>query len=191
MKTCAMLAAVAVAVAVAVSSAALAAAPEPLPAPWILTGMHPQKFVAGVDQDLGVRGAKFLRNKADDPNAWAALAQPISAQNYLGQRIRFRAFVKTQDVSGWAGLWMRVDNHAGRSVAFYNSADKPIKGSTDWQERSVVLDVPQDAAVIVFGVNNIGKGQVWIDRLGFEQVGQDVPVDAMQPGRPLPTVPVL
>jgi hypothetical protein len=170
---------------------ALAAPSEPLPAPWVVTGMHPQKFAAGVDQDLGVKGAKFLRNKADDPNAWAALAQPIAAQNYLGQRIRFRAFVKTQDVSGWAGLWMRVDNHAGRSVAFYNSADKPIKGTTDWQERSVVLDVPQDAAVIVFGVNNIGRGQVWIDRLGFEQVGQDVPVDTMQPGRALPTVPVL
>jgi hypothetical protein len=170
---------------------ALAAAPEPLPPAWILTGMHPQEFTAGVDQDLGVKGAKFLRNKADDPHAWAALAQPVSARNYLGQRIRFRAFVKTQEVSGWAGLWMRVDNRAGRTIAFYNSADKPIKGSTDWQERSVVLDVPQDGAVIVFGVINNGKGQVWMDRLGFEQVGQDVPVDVQQPGRALPAVPVL
>jgi hypothetical protein len=175
----------------AISLTALAAAPEPLPPAWILTGMHPQKFAAGVDQDLGVKGAKFLRNKADDPNAWAALAQPISAQNYLGQRIRFRAFMKTQDVSGWAGLWMRVDNRAGRSIAFYNSADKPVKGTTDWQERSVVLDVPQDSAVIVFGVTSNGRGEVWIDRLGFEQVGQDVPVDTMQPVRSLPTVPVL
>jgi hypothetical protein len=175
----------------ATSVLALAAAPDPLPAPWQLAGESPQKFSAGVDQADGFKGAKFLRNKADDPKAWAALAQPISAQNYLGQRIRFRAFVKTLDVSGWAGLWMRVDNRAGRSIAFYNSVDKPIKGSTDWQERSVVLDVPQEAAVIVFGVINNGKGQVWIDRLGFEQVGQDVPVDTLQPGRALPTVPVL
>jgi hypothetical protein len=175
----------------AASAFAFAAAPEPLPPAWILTGMHPQKFSAGIDQDPGVKGARFLRNKADDPNAWATLAQQISAQNYLGQRIRFRAFVKTQDVSGWAGLWMRVDSRAGRSIAFYNSADKPIRGTTDWQERSVVLDVPQDAAAIVFGVNNIGKGEVWIDRLGFETVGQDVPVDVLRPGRALPTVPVL
>jgi hypothetical protein len=175
----------------AVSVAALAAAPEPLPPAWFITGQSPTKFAAGVEQEPGIRGAKFLRNKADDPKAWAALAQTISAQNYLGQRIRFRAFVKTQDVSGWAGLWMRVDNRAGRSIAFYNSADKPIKGSTDWQERSVVLDVPQDGALIMFGVNNIGKGQVWIDRLGFETVGEDVPVDVMPLSRPLPTVPVL
>jgi hypothetical protein len=190
MKTHALLA-IAIAAAIAHSPAALAAAPEPLPPAWVVTGLSPQKFAAGIDQDLGVKGAKFLRNTADDPKAWAALAQPISARNYVGQRIRFRASVKTQDVSGWAGLWMRVDNRAGRTIAFYNSADKPIKGSTDWQERSVVLDVPPEGATIVFGVINNGKGQVWIDRLGFEQVGQDVPVDTLQPSQPLPTVPVL
>jgi hypothetical protein len=170
---------------------ALAAASEPLPSAWLITGPAPQKFAAGIDQDLGVKGAKFLRNTSNDANTWGALTQPISAQNYLGQRIRFRAFVKTQDVSGWAGLWMRVDNRAGRSVAFYNSVDKPIKGSTDWQERSVVLDVPQDAGMIVFGVIASGKGQVWIDRLGFEQVGQDVQVDRQQILPALPAVPVL
>jgi hypothetical protein len=179
------------AVIAAAPALALAAAPDPLPAAWVLTGMHPQKFAAGVDQDLGVKGAKFLRNKADDPNAWAALAQQFSAQNYLGQRVRFRAFVKTQDVSGWAGLWMRADNQAGRVIAFYNSSDRPIRGSTDWQERSVVLDVPPEAATITFGVINNGKGQVWIDRLGFEQVGLDVPVDVLRPSRALPAVPVL
>jgi hypothetical protein len=170
---------------------ALAAAPEPLPSAWVITGPAPQKFAAGVDQDLGVKGAKFLRNTSGDATTWAGLTQVISAQNYLGQRIRFRAFVKTQDVNGWAGLWMRVDNRAGRSVAFYNSLDKPIKGSTDWQERSVVLDVPQDAGIIAFGVINNGSGQVWIDRLGFEQVGQDVPVDRQQAVPALPKVPVL
>ncbi|MGB9109544.1 MAG: transcriptional regulator [Telluria sp.] len=180
-----------IAVLAAAPACAWAAAPEPLPPAWVVTGLAPQKFATGVDQDPGFKGAKFLRNKADDPNAWAALTQPISAQNYLGQRIRFRAFVKTQDVSGWAGLWMRVDNRAGRSLAFYNSVDKPIKGSTDWQERSVVLDVPQDAGMIVFGVIASGTGQVWMDRLGFEQVGQDVPVDRQQVVPALPTVPVL
>lgn len=186
MKTLALLAAL-----LAAPVLAWAAAPEALPSAWSVFGPAPQKFVAGVDQDLGVKGAKFLRNKAEDPNVWAALMQPISAQNYLGQRIRFRAFVKTQEVSGWAGLWMRVDNSAGRTIAFYNSADKPIKGTTDWQERSVVLDVPPEGAVIVFGVINNGKGQVWIDRLGFEQVGQDVPVDVRRPVHQLPAVPVL
>jgi hypothetical protein len=32
---------------------------------------------------------------------------------------------------------------------------------------------------------------VWIDRLGFDQVGQDVPVDTPQISPALPAVPVL
>jgi hypothetical protein len=170
---------------------ALAAAPEKLPPPWALVGGAPAKFAAGVDQSDDARGAKFIRSTTDDKTAWGSLAQMISAQNYLGQRVRFRARIRTQDVSGWAGLWMRVDAPGKPSVAFYNSMDRPIKGSTDWHERSVVLDVPTDAAAIAFGVIDSGTGQVWIDALSFETVGQDVPVDHM-PGRTsLPVTPSL
>jgi hypothetical protein len=175
----------------ATSVLALAAAPQPLPAPWQVTGKDSKKFTAGVDQSDGFKGAKFLANAGDDDKAWAALTQAVSAQNYLGQRIRFRARVRTQDVSNWAGLWMRVDSQSRSGVSFYNSQDRPIKGTTEWQERSVVLDVPQDASMIVFGVIDSGKGRVWIDQLALDTVGQDVPVDSMQPQRPLPDAPVL
>jgi hypothetical protein len=175
----------------ATSVLALAAAPEPLSAPWQLAGENPQKFTAGVDQADGVKGAKFLSNKSEDGKAWASLTQAVSAQNYVGQRVRFRARVRTQDVGNWAGLWMRVDGVNPPPLAFYNSQDKPIKGTTDWQERSVVLDVPQDARAIMFGVIGSGKGTVWIDQLALEAVGQDVPVDSMQPARSLSVSPTL
>lgn len=175
----------------ATSVLALAAAPEPLPAQWHVTGKDAKKFTAGIDQSDGAKGAKFLANSGDDDKAWAALSQGISPQNYAGQRIRFRARVRTQDISNWAGLWMRVDSQGHPGAAFYNSQDKPIKGTTDWQERSVVLDVPQDASAIMFGVIGAGKGTVWIDQLALETVGQDVPVDSLQPPRPLATSPTL
>jgi len=175
----------------ATSVLALAAAPEPLPAQWHMTGKDTKKFTAGVDQSDGYKGAKFLTNTSDDDKAWGALTQGISPQNYAGQRIRFRARVRTQDISNWAGLWMRVDSQGRPGVSFYNSQDKPIKGTTDWQERSVVLDVPQDASAIVFGVIGAGKGTVWIDQLALETVGQDVPVDSFRSPRPLATSPTL
>ncbi|MGO4475350.1 transcriptional regulator [Massilia sp. 2TAF26] len=174
----------------ATSVLALAAAPEPLPAPWQLDGKHVKKFTAGVDQADGVKGAKFLSNTSDDSLAWASLTQVVSAQNYVGQRVRFRARVRTRDVDGWAGLWMRVDGAGPARLAFYNSQDRPIKGSTDWQERSVVLDVPQEATRIAFGVIDSGKGTVWIDQLAFEAVGQDVPVDSFR-NHSLPASPSL
>jgi hypothetical protein len=173
------------------SLVALAAVPEKLPPPWVVTGASPSKYVAGIDQAEGVRGAKFIRSTTDEAaTTWAALAQGISAQNYLGQRLRFRARVRTDDVTGWAGLWMRVDR-GGKSVAFYNSSDKPIKGSTNWQDRSVTLDVPADADAIVFGVIDNGKGQVWIDSLALEAVGPEVPVDRMSGKTNLPLTPSL
>lgn len=172
------------------SLAALAASPEKLPPEWMVAGPTPSKYAAGIDQADGVRGAKFIRNASDDAGTWGTLMQMISAQNYQGERVRFRAHIRTEDVSNWAGLWMRVDRN-GATVAFYNSMDKPIKGSTGWQERSVVLDVPLGATAIAFGVIDAGKGQVWIDKLALEAVSQDVPVDSFAGKAGLPATPSL
>lgn len=171
---------------------ALAGPPEKLPAAWIVTGPAPHKFSSGIEtSDVGgVRGAKFLRNKTDDGETWGALTQQISAQRYLGQRLQFKARIRTADISNYAGLWMRVDTPARRGVSFYNSMDRPIRGTTGWQERTVTLDVPADASTVSFGVIGAGKGQVWIDALTLEPVGRNVPVDRMG-ARPLPDKPTL
>jgi hypothetical protein len=106
--------------------------------------------------------------------------------------VRFRAHVRTENVSVWSGLWMRIDTADSARTTLYNSADRPIKGTTGWQERSVVLDVPADATAIVFGVIDSGIGQVWIDRLALEVVGTDVPVDTQSTGQQkLPVTPSL
>jgi hypothetical protein len=97
----------------------------------------------------------------------------------------------THDVSNWAGLWMRVDTPKQPGRAFYNSMDKPMKGTMVWERRSVVLDVPQDANVISLGVISSGTGETWIDQLSVEVVGNDVPVDVMPHGRALPPEPHL
>lgn len=139
------------AAAAAATVLALAAPPAPLPPNWSMMGQNPEKFTAGVDASPEGHGAKFLRNTSGDSTAWASLGQTILAQRYLGQRVRFRACLRTRDVSNWAGLWMSVNAGNGNTLAFYNTHDKPVKGNTDWQERSIVLDVPADAGVISFG----------------------------------------
>jgi hypothetical protein len=179
------------AAAAATTVLALAAAPAPLPPEWKLTGQNPDKYMAGVDQSTAGRGAKFLRSTTDDKGAWAAMYQHILAQRYLGQRIRFSARIRTEALSSWAGLWMRVDKADGTVLSFYNSQDKPITGTTGWQERSVVLDVPADAALIVFGMQGHGTGQVWMEPLALETVGRNVSVDKMPSSPAIPTTPTL
>ncbi len=152
-----------------------------LPPEWIMAGASPQNYVAGIDYHAtrSSAGAKFIRYNSGDKASWGTLMQQIKAGDYLGKRVRFQARVKAADVSGWAGLWMRVDTSARPNARFYNSQDKPIKGSTDWQLRSVTLDVPNDARVISFGVIDDGTGEIWLDELSFEIVGDSVPVDSM------------
>jgi hypothetical protein len=179
------------AAAAATTVLALAATPAPLPPSWHMTGDNPDKFMAGVDTSPEGRGAKFLRSTTNDPNAWAGLIQHVQAQRYLGQRVRFRARLRTEAMSKWAGLWMSVDTGDGRTLAFYNTQDKPVKGTSGWQERSIVLDVPGDAALIKFGAIGAGTGQVWMEPVAFETVGRDVPVDQMPPQAAIPTTPTL
>ena len=154
---------------------------EKLPAPWIVSGALPEAYTTGIDhtQTISGKGAKFIHYAQGDQTKWATIMQVIKAENYVGQRIRFVAKIKTKDVDSWAGLWMRIDTPKQHSAAFYNSQDKPIKGTNNWQERSVVLDVPTDASAIAFGVIDGGKGQVWIDDLRLEIVDKNVPVDHM------------
>lgn len=172
----------------ALGAASLLAFAQPtakLGEPWIVSGPVPDHYEIGVDSEGYTRGsnAKYLRAKSESEEGWASLMQQFSANDYRGKRVRFHAMVRTRDIGKWAGLWMRVDRPGPEVSAFYNSQDKPIKGTTGWQERSVVLDVAPDASVISFGVIGAGKGTVLIDDLKIEVVGRDVPTSSMPSGQ--------
>jgi len=110
--------------------------------------------------------------------------QSVDASPYRGKRLRMTAFVKSLDVAAWAGLWMRVDGPGG-VLAFDNMSTRPIKGKTEWAQYSVVLDVPDTAKLVAFGVLVQGSGSVSIDDFAFETVGTDIPTT----GRHLPEIP--
>lgn len=178
----------------AVSVLALAQQPASLPEPWIVAGESPKMYEAGIDVDgsgSGNKGAKYIRQAKGDGKSWGTLMQQFSAEAYRGKRVRFQADVMTHSVSKWAGLWMRVDSPGKFSSSFYNSQDKPMKGTMVWERRSVVLDVAEDATAVSLGVISAGTGETWIDNLSVEVVGKDVPVDVFPARSPLPQGPSL
>jgi hypothetical protein len=69
---------------------------------------------------------------------------------------------------------MRVDKDA-KQLAFDNMQGRPIKGTTDWAKYDVVLDVPQEATGVFFGVLLSGSGTVWLSNAKIEIVESDVP----------------
>jgi len=115
----------------------------------------------------------YLKAKNPVVQGFGTLMQNFRADHYLGKRVCFSAFVKTEGAQDWAGLWMCVDK-GSKEVAFDNMQNRPIKGTTKWQKYDVVLNVPQDATGIFFGVLLSGSGTVWLNDAKFEAVGPTV-----------------
>ena len=104
--------------------------------------------------------------------------QTAQADSYGGKRIRFTAYIRSEGVEKWAGLWFRVDGAGSPpppALAFDNMHDRPIKGNTEWQAYSVVLDVARQASAIAYGVLLDGPGKIRIDTARIEAVDQGVP----------------
>jgi len=72
--------------------------------------------------------------------------------------------------TGWAGVWVRVDDDQGKALAFDDMRDRAVRSTTSFEWHSVVLEVPSEASVITMGVMLNGEGAVLIDELSFNAV---------------------
>ena len=167
---------------------------EPVPAPWFISGTHRANYQAGLLPSTsastydGSRVVQLrLREGVADAVGFGTLMQSISATRYLGRRVRFAAAIRTHQVSDWAGLWLRIDTAAG-THQIDNMHDRPLTQTTAWQEADVVLDVPEEATSLHFGVLLAGGGAVDLAQPSFEAVATDVPITA-KPQPPLPDEP--
>lgn len=152
------------------------------PAGWFMAGSKPAHYQTGVDKAMIENGqpSAFLKAAVPSPEGFGTLMQTINASEYAGKRLRLRAWVKSQNVGDWAGVWMRVDKDK-TAVAFDNMENRPIKGTEAWRTCDVILDVPQDATSISFGILLSGAGEVWMNDVAFEEVGNDAPVTTAMP----------
>jgi len=151
---------------------------EPLPAPWHITGSRAPDYEVGLLANVRYEGNRVaqlrLRSALAEPSGFGAVMQSITAARYLGRRIRFSAMTRTCEVSDWAGLWLRADGRSG-PVILDNMQDRPLRGTTDWRQASIVLDVPDWATSLHFGALLTGAGAIDLTRPRLEEVGEAVP----------------
>ncbi|HKF16651.1 MAG TPA: MerR family transcriptional regulator [Candidatus Dormibacteraeota bacterium] len=146
---------------------------------WMMAGSHPGDYEAGVDTGERFDGhpVAYLRSCRTPASGFGTLMQTISPEEFSGKRVKFSGAVRSESLTGWAGLWMRVDSPvSARHLAFDNMQDRPIKGITDWTRYAVVLDVDESAAAIAFGVLASGEGKLWLSDFSFDVVTEDEPV---------------
>lgn len=157
--------------------------PDGKPKFWMAGGLGYQAFIDKTDVKSG-EACLRLENVGANRTFGVATSQfPIDFAR--GKKLRYSGSIKTEDVEeGHAGLWWRVDKAQQPAVAFDNMADRGPKGTTDWQEYVIELDIPEDGSNINFGVILVGTGKAWFDNLQIflddEPYGQT---------RPIPLVP--
>lgn len=154
-------------------------AETPLPSGWQRQAVLGADRVctAGTDTVLGAQVRRKLTVEcARATDGSMSVLQTIAADDYRGKRMRFAARVRTDNVRGWSGLFMRVSGPDARVLAFDDMSTRPLRGTLDWRDVQVILDVEPGAASISFGLRlSDGPGQVWGEAFRFEEVPADDP----------------
>ncbi|MFT4626891.1 MAG: hypothetical protein ACI8PZ_005572 [Myxococcota bacterium] len=117
-------------------------------------------------------GAQRLTRDGSSPDTWSSLthAAPLEV---AGKELTLRGRLRTADVSGRAGLWVRVDGLEG-PLAIDNMRRQPVAGTTDWQRVSVSVPLTAGARRIAFGSLLVGTGTLWMDDLELRVDGKPI-----------------
>jgi erythromycin esterase len=170
---------------------------EMVPIGWQLigtpsTGTTTRPYVVGVDYSSARSGggAAYVTTARPVQNdEFGGVAQSLSAIPYRGMRIQWRVWLRTINVNGWAGAWLRVDG-AGRILAFDNMQPRPLRGTLSWTQVAVVVDVPDNALQITLGALLSRPGELLIDDASLDLVDASVPVTDQLAGLALEDKPV-
>ncbi len=111
----------------------------------------------------GGKWAARLERNASSEGTYSIISISLPI-DFSGTSIELRGFLKTEDVSGFAGLWMREDAESG-VVAFDNMEKRGPRNTTSWTEYSITLPLKPEAKQFHFGVLTVGTGTAWADDL--------------------------
>lgn len=119
----------------------------------------------------GGSGAARLARDSASPGEFTALTRAIPA-DLSGSVLELRGFLRTENVTGGAGLWLREDGSPGVVLQFDNMRNGSISGTTPWTEYRIRLPLDPDSRRLVFGVLLRGEGTVWADDLELRVDGE-------------------
>src|SRR6185295_9643205 len=114
-----------------------------------------------------------IERNAQSAGEFSVVVEPISREFSGSKTIEMRGYLRTEDVTGYAGLWMRQDN--GREMlALENMESQKLKGTHDWTEYKITLPVQAETKSLVFGFLMAGTGKAWADDLQILVDGRPV-----------------
>jgi len=134
-------------------------------------GEHPNGWSGGprgtiLTDDNVVHGGRYsvrLERGAESESTFSTLTMAIPME-FAGAKLELSGFLRTENVEGFAGLWMRQDGDTP-SLAFDNMRSRQLRGTTDWAPYSISLPIHPNARQLFLGVLLTGTGKAWADDL--------------------------
>ena len=140
-----------------------------------------------LNDDKIIHGGQWslrLERNAQSSGGFSVVGRNIPWE-FSGKTIEIRGFLRTEDVTGYAGLWMRQDN--GRQMlALENMQSQELKGTHDWAEYKITLPIHAETRSLVFGFLMSGTGKAWADDLQILIDGRPLWDTAKTPKAPEP-----
>ncbi|HKQ60053.1 MAG TPA: erythromycin esterase family protein [Candidatus Polarisedimenticolaceae bacterium] len=124
---------------------------------------HAPQDVPALERDYNAAyTAIALASQRSVARALATLAGELP----IGRRVRLSGHIRTAAVTGgFAGLWLRAE---GAHPAIDTMQDRAPRGTTDWGEAAVEIEVPAGTERVVFGAQLTGDGSAWFDDLRLD-----------------------
>ncbi len=140
---------------------------------WEKTGSQAENYNVGLDNNIKKSGSSsaFLESNTEVSKGFGTLMQSSSAEDFLNKKVKMTGYIKVENVTNWAGMWMRVDSKDSKNyLSFDNMQDRPIQGTTDWIKCEIILDIPSNSSTINYGFLLNGTGKIWFDDIDFDTV---------------------
>jgi hypothetical protein len=147
---------------------------------WDVTGASDSVKLATSEFHSGgtsmrLEGSKYSSSKLMPQ---VQVKQTVQLSGWAGKRIRVTAFVKTENLRKWgtiyADLEEKVSDSSSRRVAHDDLYTRPIPSTSDWNQYSIVLDVPEGTIMLTVGAFVDGGGVLLLDDVQLEEVGKEV-----------------
>ena len=138
---------------------------------WHKTGSKPSSYKTGVDLNIFKTGQKsvVIESQENNIDGFVAIAQACNARSFLGTRIKMTSYIKSENLTDWAGMWLRIDSKSGEEVlGFDNMQDRPVTGTSDWTKYQIIMEVPAASGSLKYGVLMSGTGKIWFDNVSIE-----------------------
>jgi hypothetical protein len=147
-------------------------APNGVPLGWFNSFGH----VSGVSTDYRIRLAgrsddgtagscAVLENSGARADQFGSLMQRCAGRFLAGRTVRLEGELRSDNVSGWAGLWLRADAEDDPNLFFDNMSGRPVRGTTGWRRYSIDAPLPRQTDWLNYGIVLAGAGALYADNL--------------------------